>query len=136
MNQQTIAWGVKPFTALRLRSAKRCENGQPAEGYLPAVAAAMVLHRHHIQAIVEILAKTPGIHLSARSRWVAAISRTSTEIVWLYRHAELRAPESHAADAPASSRDIANFIEKQRAAVRLNKAPSRRLSAPVNAPFS
>ncbi len=137
MNQQIHRLGrSRLFTAWRLRSESAAENGQPAEGYLPAVAAAMVLQSPPHSGD----SRDPGENArhSACTARIAVGRRNQPDInrdsLVATDTLELRAPESHAADAPASSARYRQF-EKQRAAVRLNKAPPQHLSAPVNAPF-
>ncbi len=85
----------------------------PVAEYLPDAGAKKAhFNRHHIQAVIEIPAKTHQHHLPP-SR-VAAINRTSTDIVRLLPTRCTSRPESPAANVfplTARYRDIADFIE-------------------------
>ena len=125
MNQQIHRLGRKTFYRLAITLGKALQKmASQQRDIFPPLPQRWYFNRHHIQAIVEILAKTPGIHLCGKiamgRRNQPDINRDNLVATDTLNFALLnRTQQTHL----HHRRDIANFIEKQRAAVRLNKAP-------------
>ena len=134
-------------------SSRYCASGSSATGPRPcrsvssrrkwsseerdvllALAERRQLQGHHVEPVVEVLAELSVRTSVARSRWVAAMIRTSTLTAASADRHDLALLERAQQPRLQRGRDIADLVEEQRAAVGLTKSPGARPAAPVKAP--
>ena len=137
MNQQIHRLGRKTFYRLAITLGKALQKmASQQRDIFPPLTQRRNFNRHHVQAIVEILAKTSGIHLCGK---IAMSRRNQPDI---NRDGLVAADTLNFALLNRTQqtnlhhrRDIANFIEKQRAAIGNFKTTTMGINRTSKCPF-